>query len=80
LYGKQELNNSAFNLVHQSEFSGLIVQPVIGVYAKYYLSKNGYLSVGYNLSKSLKLGNNPDKMSINNGQILFGGYFNLIKK
>lgn len=80
LRGKQEIDNSTFNLVHNSEFSGIILQPVIGVYAKYYLSKNGYLSVGLNLSKSLKLGNNSDNVSINNTQILFGGYFDLIKR
>ena len=77
--GVQTVNNSAFDLVKNPEFSGLVVQPVIGVYAKYYLSKNGYLSAGLNLSKSLKLGYNPDNISINNTQILFGGYFDLIK-
>lgn len=77
--GVQTVNNSAFDLVKNQEFSGLVVQPVIGVYAKYYLSKNGYLSAGLNLSKSLKLGNNPDNVSINTTQILFGGYFDLIK-
>jgi len=78
--GKQIVNNSVTNLVSQNEFSGLVIHPIIGIYAKYYLSKNGYLSVGYNLSKSFKLGNNTDNVSINNGQILFGGYFDLIKK
>jgi hypothetical protein len=80
LRGKQEIDNSTYNLAHNSEFSGLILQPVIGVYAKYYLSKNGYLSAGLNLSKSVKLGHNSDNVSINNTQILFGGYFDLIKR
>lgn len=80
LRGKQEIDNSTFNLVRNTEFSGVILQPVIGVYAKYYLTKNGYLSAGLNLSKSLKLGNNSDNVSINNTQILFGGYFDLIKR
>ncbi len=80
LRGKQEIDNSAYNLVHQSGFSGVVIQPVVGVYAKYYLSKNGYLSAGLNLSKSLKLGSNPDNVSINTTQILFGGYFDLIKR
>lgn len=80
LRGKQEINNSVYNLVHNNEFSGLILQPVVGVYAKYYISKNGYLSAGLNLSKSVKLGNNSDHVSINNCQILFGGYFDLIKR
>nr|WP_314866925.1 hypothetical protein [uncultured Flavobacterium sp.] len=78
--GKQVVDNSGYNLVGNGEFSGLVLQPVIGVYAKYYLSKNGYLSAGLNLSKSLKLGNNNDNVSINNTQILFGGYFDLIKR
>lgn len=80
LSGKQIVNTSVYNLVQQNEFSGLVLQPLVGVYAKYYLSKNGYLSVGCNLSKSIKLGNNSDKVSINTTQILFGGYFDLIKK
>ena len=80
LRGKQEIDNSVYNLAHSSEFSGIILQPVIGVYAKYYMSKNGYLSAGLNLSKSVKLGNNSDNVSINNTQILFGGYFDLIKR
>ena len=80
LRGKQVVDNSVFNLAGNGEFSGLVIQPVIGVYAKYYLSKNGYLSAGLNLSKSVKLGNNPDNVSINNTQILFGGYFDLIKR
>ena len=78
--GVQTVNNATYDLVRNNEFSGLVVQPVIGVYAKYYLSKNGYLSAGLNLSKSLKLGNNPDNVSINNTQIVFGGYFDLIKR
>lgn len=80
LFGKQIVNSSGYNLVHQKEFSGLVLQPLVGVYAKYYLSKNGYLSMGCNLSKSVKLGNNTDKVTINTTQILFGGYFDLIKK
>jgi hypothetical protein len=80
LRGKQTVNNAGFDLTRNGEFSGLVLQPVIGVYAKYYLSKNGYLSAGLNLSKSLKLGNNTDNVSINNTQILFGGYFDLIKR
>jgi hypothetical protein len=78
--GKQTINNAAYDLVGNNEFSGIVLQPVIGVYAKYYLSKNGYLSAGLNLSKSLKLGKNSDNVSINNTQILFGGYFDLIKR
>lgn len=80
LRGSQQIDNSAVNLVGVKEFSGIIIQPFVGVYAKYYLTKNGYLSAGLNLSKSLKLGNNSDNVSINTTQILFGGYFDLIKR
>jgi len=80
LRGKQTVNNSGFDLTRNGEFSGIVLQPLIGVYAKYYLSKKSYLSAGLNLSKSLKLGNNSDNVSINNTQILFGGYFDLIKR
>lgn len=80
LSGKQIINTSVYNLSQQNEFSGLMLQPLVGIYAKYYLSKNGYLSMGCNLSKSIKLGNNKDNVSINTTQILFGGYFDLIKK
>lgn len=80
LRGKQEIDNSVYNLVHQKEFSGLVIRPMVGVYAKYYLTKTGYLSAGLNLSKGLKLGNNSDNVTINNSQIVFGGYFDLIKR
>ncbi len=78
--GKQTVNNAAYDLVRDGAFSGLVLQPLVGVYAKYYLSKQGYLSAGLNLGKSFKLANNPDNVSINNTQILFGGYFDLIKR
>lgn len=80
LRGKQEVDNSVYNLVHQGEFSGIVLRPVVGVYAKYYLSKSGYLSAGLNLSKGVKIGTNSDNVSINNSQIVFGGYFDLIKR
>ena len=33
------------------DFSGLILQPVLGLDAKYYISKTGYLSLGCNVAK-----------------------------
>ena len=80
LRGKQEVDNSVYNLVHQKEFSGLVIRPMVGVYAKYYLSKTGYLSAGLNFSKGVKVSNSSDNVSINNSQIVFGGYFDLIKR
>jgi hypothetical protein len=80
LRGKQEVDNSVYNLVHQKEFSGLVIRPMVGVYAKYYLTKTGYLSAGFNFSKGVKVNNSSDNVSINNSQIVFGGYFDLIKR
>lgn len=79
LYGKQQLNNSTYNLTKNRDFSGLILQPVVGVNAKYYISKSGYLSLGCNFTKSISLNPTPEKVSFNTFQILFGGYFDLIK-
>lgn len=78
--GKQTINDAVYDLVKNNEFSGLFVHPFLGVQAKYYLTKNGYLSAGLNFSKGIKIGNNDDNISINNTQILFGGYFDLIKR
>lgn len=79
LYGKQQLNNATYNLTKNKDFSGIILQPVLGVNAKYYISKSGYLSLGCNFTKSMSLNPTPEKVSFNTFQILFGGYFDLIK-
>jgi hypothetical protein len=79
VYGKQQINNSANSLMGNKDFSGLLLQPTLGVNAKYYISKTGYLSLGCNLAKSYSLNPTPDKVSFNTYQILFGGYFELNK-
>jgi hypothetical protein len=79
LYGKQQLNNATYNLTSNKDFSGLILQPVLGLNAKYYISKSGYLSLGCNFTKSMSLNPTQEKVSFNTFQILFGGYFDLIK-
>lgn len=79
LYGKQQLNNATYNLTSNKDFSGLILQPVLGLNAKYYISKSGYLSLGCNFTKSMSLNPTPEKVSFNTFQILFGGYLDLIK-
>jgi len=79
LSGKQTLNNSTYNLAHNKDFSGLILQPVIGVNTKYSISKSGYFSLGCNLAKSISLNPTPEKVSFNTFQILFGGHFDLTK-
>jgi hypothetical protein len=79
VYGKQQINNSTNSLMGNKDFSGILLQPTLGVNAKYYISKSGYLSLGCNLAKSFSLNPTPDKVSFNTYQILFGGYFELNK-
>lgn len=79
VYGKQQINNSTNSLMGNKDFSGILLQPTLGVNAKYYISKTGYLSLGCNLAKSFSLNPTPDKVSFNTYQILFGGYFELNK-
>ena len=76
LYGKQEINGTFYDLSSQKEFSGLLLQPGLGFQTKYNISGSGYLSLGYNFSKSFNLSNSTDeKLSFNTHQIQFGIHF-----
>lgn len=78
IYGKQEINGTFLDLGSQKEFSGLIIQPVLGFQTRYSIMNDGFLSLGYNFSKSFNLTNSTDeKLSFNNSQIQFGIHFNL---
>lgn len=81
LYGKQEINGAVYNLINEKEFSGLIIQPVIGIQTKFKLTEYGYMSLGYNYSKSINISNSSqEKLSFNTNQILFGIHFDITKK
>jgi hypothetical protein len=78
IYGKQEINSTFLDLGSQKEFSGLIIQPVIGFQTRYSIMEDGFLSLGYNFSKSFNVTNNTDeKLSFDNSQIQFGIHFNI---
>jgi hypothetical protein len=78
LYGTQKINNSRFDLNNQKDFNGIIISPLLGFQAKCNLSEYGYLSLGYNYSKSISLTNNSDKkLSFLTNQIVFGVSFEL---
>jgi hypothetical protein len=78
IYGKQEINGTFHDLGSQKEFSGLIIQPVVGFKSRYNIMNDGYLSLGYNFSKSFNVTNGTDeKLSFNNSQIQFGIHFNI---
>lgn len=78
LSGNQKINNSKFDLDNQKDFNGIIMSPLLGLQAKCNLSEYGYLSVGYNYSRSFSLTNSTDKkLSFLNHQIVFGISFEL---
>ena len=76
IYGKQKINDTYLDLISQKEFSGIFVQPLIGLQTKYNISNDNYLSFGYNFSKSINLFNKTDEhLSFNNHQLQFGIHF-----
>lgn len=78
LSGNQKINNSKFNLDNQKDFNGIIMSPLLGLQAKCNLSEYGYLSLGYNYSRSFSLTNTTEKkLFFLNHQIVFGISFEL---
>jgi hypothetical protein len=78
VYGKQIRNGTYLDLMSQKEFSGVIVQPFLGFQTRYNILQDGYLSFGYNFSKSFNVTNSTsEKLSFNNSQLQFGIHFNM---
>lgn len=78
LHGNQTINNSRSDLKQYQDFKGVIISPMFGIRAKCNLSEYGYLSLGYNYSKSFNITNQSDKkVSFLTNQILFGVSFEL---
>lgn len=78
LYGNQKINNSTYDLKSYDEFTGLVFRPSFGLQAKCNLSEYGYLSLGYDYSKSFNLSNETSKkLYLKTHQILFGIHFEL---
>lgn len=76
--GSQKINNSRLALTNQKDFKGIVVSPLLGIQAKCNLSEYGYLSLGYNYSRSINLTNNTDKkLSFLTNQVVFGISFEL---
>jgi hypothetical protein len=78
LNGSQKINNSRLELTNQKDFNGIIISPLVGLQAKCNLSEYGYLSLGYNYSRSISLTNDTDKkLSFLTHQVVFGISFEL---
>lgn len=71
--GDQFINTSYFDIKHNEEFSGIMIQPLLGASLKYFISEKISLSLGYNLSKAYNLSNSTDeKLRVKNSQFQFG--------
>ena len=78
IQGQQELNGVFYDLKNQKEFSGIVLQPLIGLNLKYVIADYFSLSLGYNLSKAFNISNSTnEKLSFNNNQLQFGLHFPL---
>jgi hypothetical protein len=73
LSGSQFINNYYYDLTKNEEFSGVLLQPFIGLSAQYLVSRNFSLYIGYNFSKTFSVFNKAaEKTSFNNNQFQFG--------
>jgi hypothetical protein len=76
--GSQKINNSRLGLTNQKDFNGIVISPLLGIQAKCNLSEYGYLSLGYNYSRSINLTNDTaKKLSFLTNQVVFGISFEL---
>jgi hypothetical protein len=69
--------NSYFDLKKNAEFTGLFLQPSLGLQVKYSMFSYGAVSVGYSYSKAFNLLNNTtEKLGFNSHQLQFGIHLN----
>ena len=78
IYGKQEINGIYYDLMHQKEFSGIILESSLGLMVKYNISSYGGLSLGYDYCQSINLSNSSkEKLSFATNQVELGVHFNI---
>lgn len=71
--GEQKINGEQFDLTKEKEFTGLWIQPGALITAKYFVSDDWQLSLGYNYSIGYNMSNSAEeKLKFNNHQIRFG--------
>jgi len=80
LSGSQFINNYYYDLTKNEEFSGILLQPFIGLSAQYIISRNFSLNLGYNFSKAFSVFNKAaEKTSFNTSQFQFGLQISLLR-
>lgn len=71
--GSQFINNYYFDLTKEEDFSGILIQPSIGLNTQLTVTRNLKFVLEYHFSKSLNLLNKSDeKLSFNNHQLQLG--------
>ena len=76
IYGKQKIDGAYYDLVHQKEFTGLVVESSIGFQVKYRVPSLGFLSIGYNYGQTLNISNSTtEKISFMTHQLQLGVNF-----
>ena len=70
--GQQKINGQTYDLTNEVEFSGIFIQPLIGLDARYYIFKNLAIGIGYRYSKNIGFTNSsPQKLDFDNSQLQF---------
>ena len=76
--GEQYINNVVYNITKQEEFSGITIQPNVGVDFQYAINPNIRISAGYEFSKAFNVSNSSsEELFFTNNQIHFGLHFPL---
>ena len=76
--GEQYINNVVYNITKHEEFSGITIQPNIGVDFQYAINRNIEISTGYEISKVFNVSNSSaEELSFTNNQIHFGLHFSI---
>lgn len=76
--GEQHINNVVYDITKHEEFSGISIQPNIGIDFQYAINKNIQISSGYEFSKAFNVSNTSEEdLSFTNNQIHFGLHFSI---
>lgn len=76
--GEQYINNVVYNISKNEEFSGITIQPNIGIDFQYEINEKIKISAGYEFSKAFNVSNSStENLSFTNNQIHFGLHFPL---
>ncbi len=74
--GEQFINTSFYDIKKQEEFSGITLQPAVGITTSYKVSDALFMSLGYNFSNAYNVSNSSDeKITFINHQFQFGFHF-----